>query len=201
MKIVLIGANGTIGKNIKKALAGNVSEIIEVGKTSGQYQVDITKPQSLAALFKTIGKFDAVINASGDVAFAPVDQLSSEQWQLSLSSKLMGQINIAQQALPYLNPNGSITLTTGILGEEQIFAGSAAATVNSAIEGFVKAAASELLAKSIRINAVSPTVLEESVGIYGNFFPGFIPVNGHLVGQAYKKSALGIQTGKIIKVG
>ena len=68
-----------------------------------------------------------------------------------------------------------LMLTTGIVGQEPIAQGANATAVNSAVEGFVRAAACEL-PRGIRINAVSPTVLTESMGAYGPFFPGFEPV-------------------------
>jgi len=50
------------------------------------------------------------------------------------------------------------------------------------------------------LNVVSPTLLEDSVETYGDFFPGFIPINGKKVGQAFKRSIFGVQTGQIYRV-
>ena len=199
MKIVLVGANGTIGSLVSKALEGSGCEIIKVGKKSGDFQVDITKRESVRALYRNLGSFDAVVNASGDVAFAPLPNLTPEQWELSLSSKLMGQVHLVQEALPFIREKGSFTLVSGVLSSEFIQAGVAATMVNRAIEGFVQASAIEL-PKHLRINVISPTVLKESEKAYGAFFPGFIPVEGWKVAQAYKKSVLGAQTGQIYKV-
>lgn len=199
MKIVLIGASGTIGTQVKQTLKAAGHEIIKVGRTSGDFQVDITRRESVKALYEKLGSFDAIVNASGDVAFAPLAALGEEQWATSLGSKLMGQIHLVQEALPYINEKGSFTLVSGILSDEPILAGAAATTVNRAIEGFAVAAAAEL-PKGLRINVVSPTVLKESEAVYGPYFPGFIPVEGSKVAQAYKKSVMGIQTGQIFKV-
>ena len=198
MKIVLVGANGTIGKYVRKALDDGKNQIITVGKKSGDYQFDIENPDSIAKVFQKIGSFDALVNASGDIAFAPLQKLTAADWTKSLGSKLMGQINLVTQAIPFMNERGSFTLVSGILSEEPIFAGVAATTINSAIEGFVKAAATEL-PKGLRINVVSPTLLEDSLKNYGDFFPGFIPVSGPVVGAAFKKSVMGVQTGQVFK--
>ncbi|MNI69427.1 short chain dehydrogenase [compost metagenome] len=125
--------------------------------------------------------------------------MTDEQWQLGLQSKLMGQINLTRAAIPYLNDKGSITLISGILSEEPIHWGVSATTINGAIEHFVKGAACEL-PRGLRINVVSPTVLEESMGKYADFFPGFVPVPAARVAQAYQKSVLGVQTGQIFRV-
>lgn len=199
MKIVLVGANGTIGKYVRKALLESKNEVITVGKNSGDYRLDIESAESIKQAFQKIGSFDALVNASGDVAFAPFEKLTSMDWQKSLASKLMGQINLVTQAIPFMNERGSITLVSGILAEEPIFAGVAASTVNAAVQGFVRAAATEL-PKGLRINVVSPNLLEDSVKSYGDFFPGFIPVSGNRVAAAFKKSVMGVQTGQTFTV-
>jgi NAD(P)-dependent dehydrogenase (short-subunit alcohol dehydrogenase family) len=65
-------------------------------------------------------------------------------------------------AQEYLNDGGSITLTSGIVAEQPIRFGAAASMTNAAVEGFVRGAAIELQ-RGVRINVVSPTVLEESL--------------------------------------
>jgi NAD(P)-dependent dehydrogenase (short-subunit alcohol dehydrogenase family) len=198
VKLILIGAKGAIGSKVQAALAGE-AEIIPVGRNSGEYRADIEDLESLHALFKKVGPVDAVANASGSVEFAPVIELTQERWRKSLNSKLMGQIQLAQAAIPYLKERGSITLVSGILSNEFIASGVAATTVNRAIEGFTQAAATEM-PKGIRINVISPTLLKESEKDYAGFFPGFISVEGWKVGQAYKKAILGTMTGQIIQV-
>jgi len=79
--------------------------------------------------------------AAGEVAFAPLSELTAEKWQFSLGSKLMGQISLVQEAIPFIKENGSFTLVSGVLNDEPIFAGVAASTVSGALEGFVRATA------------------------------------------------------------
>jgi len=137
MRIVLIGANGTIGELVQKALAGAGHEIVKVGRKSGDFQVEIENRESVRKLYQAVGSFDAVAIAAGEIAFAPLSELTAENWQFSLGSKLMGQINLVQEAIPFINGRGSFTLISGVLDDEQIFAGVAASTVSGALEGFV----------------------------------------------------------------
>ena len=199
MKIILIGANGTIGELVQTAMAGAGHEIVKVGRKSGDFQVDIESRESIRRLYQVVGSFDAVAIAAGEVVFAPLSQLTAENWQFSLGSKLMGQISLVQEAIPFINKRGSFTLVSGVLNEEPIFAGVAGATVSGALEGFVRAAAVEL-PKELRINVVNPTILKESEAHMGSFFPGVIPVEGWRVAQAYKRAILGVQTGRVYKV-
>ena len=199
MKIILIGANGTIGELVQTALVGSGHEIIKVGHKSGDFHVDIESRESIRQLYQSVGSFDAVAVAAGEVAFAPLSELTAEKWQFSLGSKLMGQINLVQEAIPLINEKGSFTLISGVLDREPIFAGVAASTVSGALEGFVRAAAIEL-PKGLRINVVSPTILKESEARFGPFFPGVIPVEGWRVGQAYKRAILGAHTGRVYEL-
>ena len=50
-----------------------------------------------------LGQFDALVVASGSVAFNGLTEMTDEQWQVGLESKLMGQINLTRAAIPYLN--------------------------------------------------------------------------------------------------
>src|SRR5216684_4403939 len=167
MKIVLIGANGKIGELVQTAMAGAGLEIVKVGRKSGDFQVDIENRESIRHLYQVVGSFDAVAVAAGEVVFAPLSQLTAENWQFSLGSKLMGQISLVQEAIPFINERGSFTLVSGVLNEEPIFAGVAGATVSGALEGFVRAAAVEL-PKGLRINVVNPTILKESEAHMGS---------------------------------
>ena len=198
MKIVIIGASGTIGSAVTSELAQR-HEIIEVGSRSGAHQADMGDIAQVRALFARIGKVDAVVVTAGKLHFGPLADFTPEQFQLGLGSKLMGQVNVALVAQQYLNDGGSITLTSGIVAEQPIRNGAAASMTNAAVEGFVHGAAIEL-ARGIRINVVSPTVLEESLDAYGPFFPGFEPASASRVALAYRRSVEGAQTGQVYRV-
>jgi NAD(P)-dependent dehydrogenase (short-subunit alcohol dehydrogenase family) len=198
MNIVIVGASGTVGSAVSELLAKD-HQVIRVGHSRGDARVDMRDPASIKALFAQVGPFDALVVASGSVAFNGLTEMTDEQWQVGLESKLMGQINLTRAAIPYLNDKGSITLISGILSEEPINWGVSASTVNGAIDHFVKAAACEL-PRGLRINVVSPTVLEESMDKYADVFPGFVPVPAAKVAQAYKRSVMGIQTGQVFRV-
>src|SRR5260370_18227257 len=122
MQIILIGANGTIGELVQRALAGAGHEIVKVAQKSGDFQVEIENRESVSKLYQAVGSFDAVAIAAGQVAFAPLSELTAEKWQSSLGSKLMGQINLVQEAIPFIIEIGSFTLVSGIFNADPIFA-------------------------------------------------------------------------------
>ena len=197
MKIIIIGASGTIGKHVVKALE-NGNEIIKVGSKSGDYQVDISDNRSIKELLEKVGSFDALISTAGDAHFGLLKDMTDAEFRIGLDSKLMGQINLVLIGQHYINPKGSFTLTSGSLSEDPIVLGASVSAINGALDSFVRAAAIEL-GNGVRINAIGPDVVEESPG-YFPYFPGHIPVTMHRVAQAYVKSVLGAQSGQTYKV-
>jgi len=197
MKILVIGASGTVGQGIAQELRRD-HQVIRVGKTQGDFQVDLTREESVKALFAQTGKVDAVISAAGGVHFGSLAEMSSEQFNSGLQDKLMGQVRLVLIGKAFVNPGGSFTLTTGILAQQPIRTGVNATAVNAALEGFVLAAANEL--NGLRINAVSPTVLTEALESYGPFFPGFESAPASRVALAYRRSVEGIDNGRVFRV-
>ena len=199
MKILLIGAHGTIGSAIDRELSPR-HEIVRIGRKSGDFQVDISDSASIRKLFQQTGQFDALICAAGSVTFAPLGQMSEKDFVLGLQNKLMGQVNLLLIGREFANDAASFTFTSGVINREPIRTGSSAALVNAALDGFVKAAAIEL-PRGLRVNSVSPTVLEEAMDHYAPFFRGFKPVPAAEVALAYAKSVEGLHTGQTYQVG
>jgi NAD(P)-dependent dehydrogenase (short-subunit alcohol dehydrogenase family) len=199
MLILVAGASGTVGQAVVKELSRR-HDIISAGRTSGDVTVDLMSEESIRAMFAKIGKVDAVVACAGHVHFGPVAQMTPEQFRKGLNDKLMGQVNLVLLGMDFVNDNGSFTLTSGILDRDPVRQGANAAAVNGAIGGFVKGAAIEM-PRGIRINAVSPGLLEESAQKYDGFFPGHEPVSSARVGLAFAKSVDGALTGQVITAG
>lgn len=200
MKILLVGASGTLGQAVA-AVLGAHHQLIRAGRHGGDVQVNLTDDASVQALFDRVGTLDAVIATTGNVHFGPLAGMSTAQFNLGLQDKLLGQVRLALAAQHHLTPGGSITLTSGIISAQPIRDGTNATAVNAALEGFVRGAACELLPRGLRINVVSPNVLVESMDDYGAFFPGFEPVTAHRAALAYQRSVEGVQSGQVFPVG
>ena len=199
MKILLVGASGTLGQAVARQL-GQQHQILAAGRSSGELRVDLTDDASVAELFARTGPVDAVISTAGKLHFGPLQQMTPAQFNLGLQDKLLGQVRLALAAQHHLNSGGSITLTSGIVSAQPIRDGVNATAVNAALEGFVRAAALELLPRGLRINVVSPNVLIESMAAYGPYFPGFEAVSAQRAALAFQRAVEGIQSGETITV-
>ncbi len=197
MKIIIVGATGTLGKKVSDAFAQK-HEVVRVGNTHGDVQVDITNETSIKAMFDKIGAFDALISTSGSAPFAGIQEMTGEKFREGLLDKLLGQINLVLIGQHYINKGGSFSLTSGILSDHPVAAGIALSTINGGLNSFVYAASAEL-ENGVRINAISPNVVEDSPA-YFDSFPGEIPVTMEKVVKAFEKSVLGIISGQVIKV-
>ena len=198
MKILIVGGAGTIGKKVSTHLSKK-HEIIAAGRTSGDVTVDMAHCDSIKSMFEKIGKVDAIVCIAGEAKWAQFDSLTEEDFYIGLKSKLMGQVNLVRIGLDYLNRGGSITLTSGILADYPVVMTASAAMVNGGIHSFVKAASLELR-NEIRINAVSPGLVEDAVEKYEAYFPGHNPIPMNKVINGYVRSIEGKGTGEIIRM-
>lgn len=198
MRVLIVGASGTIGQRICDDL-GKRHEIIKASRSGADVEVDITSADSIEEMFKKTENIDACICAAGPAKFATLDEMTEEDVYIGIRGKLMGQVNLVRIGQKYLNDNGSFTLTTGILADDPIKGSAPLSLVNGAIHSFALAAAQEL-ARGIRINVVCPTVVEDSAEKYADFFAGFDPAPMSRVVNGYIRSVEGLITGRIIRI-
>jgi len=196
MKILLIGATGTIGHKVQERLAKQ-HEVIAVGYRDGNYTVDLSNKSSIQALFEQVGQVDAVISTTGLAAFAPYSELTDEQFQLGWDNKVMGQINLVRVGQAYLPEGGVVLLTSGLMAIEPIPGSVSVSAANGALNSFVKAAALEL-GSSLRVNAVSPIFVKETLEMMG--MDSSTGLSASDTAKAYQAGLEGTMTGEILDV-
>jgi NAD(P)-dependent dehydrogenase (short-subunit alcohol dehydrogenase family) len=194
MKIIVIGATGTIGAAVANAIAAKKHEVVRASR-QGDVKVNLEDQATIGALFAAVRNADAVISCAGSAVFKPFAELTDADYALGLRSKLMGQVALARIAKDHLNDGGSITLTTGILAMHPMLGSASISLVNAGLEGFVRAAALEMPRK-LRINAVSPPWVKETMVKFGmDPTPGLAAAD---VARAYVAAVEGVQQGKIL---
>ena len=204
MRILVIGATGTVGQNVVRALSEHHEkvgegrlEIISASRSSTEHPVDCGDDASVQALFDRVGTVDAVVSTIGGAKWASATDATLETYASTVNGKLLCQVRITLAARGHVRPGGSITLTSGIVGNYAFPGGSPSAIANIGLDAFVKSAAAEL--PHMRLNTVSATVLEESADAYAAVFPGFAAVPGAVAAAAFVRSVYGSETGQTIK--
>lgn len=161
MRVIVVGGTGTIGSAVVAALTGR-HEVVVVGRNRGAVQVDLASPDSIRAMFQSVGKLDAVVSAAGQAKFGSLDELTDADYVFSFSNKLMGQVNLVRIGRQFIADGGSFTLTSGVLSHEPMKGSASISMVNAGLEGFVRAAALEL-PREMRVNIVSPPWVTETL--------------------------------------
>ena len=196
MKILVIGATGTIGAAIAHALEAQ-HEVLRASHSHSPLTVDLADQASIKRLYAAVGPVDAVVSAAGQAAFRPLLALSDADYTLGLTNKLMGQINLVRLGVELVRDGGSFTLTSGILSRQPMPGGAAISMVNAGLEGFVRSAALEL-PRGIRINVVAPGWVTETLLAMKMDPSSGVPA-AH-VAKTYLKCVEGASTGQILDV-
>jgi NAD(P)-dependent dehydrogenase (short-subunit alcohol dehydrogenase family) len=194
MRILVIGATGTIGEAVVASLAGR-HQVVRASRSRAGEQVDLADPSSIRALFRRVGRVDAIVSTAGNAAFKPLAELGDEDFAFSLSNKLMGQVNLVRYGLDAVTDGGSITLTSGMLAQQPEPGTAAISLVNAGLEGFARAAALEA-PRGIRINVVSPPWVTDTLAALGRPLEGGLPPEA--VATAYVRSVEGTESGEVI---
>ncbi len=161
-KIVVVGGTGIIGSAVADALAP-MGDVVRVGRTRGDLQVDARSIKDIQSLFANTGPFDHLISlVGGDVPIGPLGSLSPADMTCAFENKVLPQIQLVQLGLAHIRDGGSFTLSAGFLNKEPKPGFAAIAMANGALEGFVASAALDM-ERGIRINCVSPVFVIESL--------------------------------------
>ena len=194
MRILVVGATGTLGRPVVQALS-LVHDVVAASR-GGAVRVDIDDPTSIRAMYAELGAVDAVVCAAGRAAHGPLTELSDDDFEASLRSKLMGQVDLVRFGLDNVLDEGSFTLTAGTLARYPEPGSAAMSLVNSALEGFVRAAALDA-PRGIRINVVSPPWATETLEASGADASLGLPAS--VIATLYVQSVTGQQNGAVIE--
>lgn len=196
MKIIVIGATGTIGSAVVNLLSPR-HEIVPVTHRSGALRVDLAEKSSILELLRRVAPFDALVCAAGVARFGLLAELRDEDFRTGLDNKLMGQVNLVRLGREFITDGGSFTLTSGVLSSQPVAGSAAISLVNAGVEAFARAAALEL-SHGVRINAVSPVWVSETLQALGRDPAGGLPAAR--VALAYRESVEGERSGEVLDV-
>ncbi|MBF4516936.1 SDR family oxidoreductase [Flavobacterium sp. ANB] len=175
-KVVVIGGSSGIGLATAKLAASKGAQISivssnqerinsalqEIGFESIGYAIDVTDEIQVKNLFEKIGSFDHLIFTAGEnLILANVEDTSLEDAKNYFNIRYWGAFAAVKYAAPFINPTGSIVLTSGIASNRPNKGWGLGASICAAMEGFTRAMAMELA--PIRVNIVSPGVVKTAL--------------------------------------
>jgi len=164
-QVVVIGGTSGIGRAVAQEAVARGAIVTVIGrsaKASGNIRAavaDVTDNAALAQAFAAIGKIDhLVLTAGARVGSPKLTELARDELKLAFNVKLFGSLFAIQAALPYLSPNASITLTSGLLSRKFGPGSLLKSGLNAAVDATAKSLARELAPR--RVNVVSPGVVD-----------------------------------------
>jgi NAD(P)-dependent dehydrogenase (short-subunit alcohol dehydrogenase family) len=158
MRVVVVGAGGTLGSAVSEVLAADGHEVVGVSRSS-EPGVDLSKPESLEVALGTLVLFDALICLGPGTPLRPLAELTPAQLQADFAGKLFGQLE-ALRVAARLMTKGVVLLTGG--AAPNLDGGSGGTAVNAALAAFVTAAQREL-PNGIRAHLIAPGWVTESI--------------------------------------
>jgi NAD(P)-dependent dehydrogenase (short-subunit alcohol dehydrogenase family) len=161
VKVLVIGASGTIGRAVVDALEKHGHQVIRASRKSG-VRVDIEDSASVRTVIERMRDLDAVVACASHAPFKPLGELTDDDFAFSLRCKLMGQVNVIRAVRDVVRDGGSVTVTSGSLSASPIFGSAAVSLVNAGLEGFVRAAGLDM-PRDLRVNVVSPPTAKETL--------------------------------------
>ncbi len=219
--VLVTGAGSGIGRATAKLLAHAGAKVALLGRTEAELEkvmseiggrdsghlllvADIRREEEVISAFARIStrwdRLDAVVAAAGiNGVWAPVEEISSEEWETTLGINLTGTFVTLRGALPLMKKHGGSVVVISSVNGNRMFSNSGATAYSVSKAGqvaLVKMTALELAKDRIRINAVCPGSIEtqiedsteerdlESIRPAADYPEGEVPLTGGSPGTA-----------------
>jgi len=132
----------------------------EIEKNVTAVQGDVANLGDLDRLFAQIGrekgKLDIVFANAGVAKNAPLGEITEAFYDSIFDVNVKGLVFTVQKALPLLSEGASIILNASIVGSKGFSSNSVYSATKAAVRSFARTWTTDLKARRIRVNAVSP---------------------------------------------
>ena len=176
MVAVVTGGSRGIGLAIVKALSARGARVVLTGRDQKQLdaarsispdsvlpvRADVTNPQdasrAIDAAVQAFGGLDVLVNNAGVGQFAPVADMSIEQWREVIDTNLSGVFYCSRAAIPHLRRRGGgwIINISSLAGKNPFVGGAAYCASKAGLNAFSEALMQEVRYDDIRVSYIMP---------------------------------------------
>jgi 3-oxoacyl-[acyl-carrier protein] reductase len=194
---IVTGASKGIGAAIAKRLAAAgasvvvnyassregadrvVAEISGKGGKAIAVEADVSKAADVQRLFdetkRAFGSFDVLVNNAGVYAFAPLEEVTEDEFHREFNINVLGVLLASREAMKYFGPGGgSVINISSIASKSPTPTAVVYSATKGAVDTITRVLATELGPKKIRVNAINPGGVEtegvHSMGVIGSEF-------------------------------
>jgi 3-oxoacyl-[acyl-carrier protein] reductase len=194
---IVTGASKGIGAAIAKGLAAAgaavvvnyassregadrvVDEIAGAGGKAIAVEADVSKAADVRRLFdvtkKTFGALDVLVNNAGIYRFAPIEEVTEEEFHRQFNTNVLGVLLTSREAMKYFGSDGgSVINISSIASTSPTPTAVVYSATKGAVDTITRVLAKELGPKNIRVNAINPGGVEtegvHSMGVIGSDF-------------------------------
>jgi 3-oxoacyl-[acyl-carrier protein] reductase len=189
---VVTGASKGIGASIARALADEgasvvvnyasskqdaervVAEIVARGGKAIAVQADVSKPPHIERLFsearRSFGRLDILVNNAGIYEFSPLEGVTEEHFHKHFNVNVLGLLFTTKEAVKQMGPEGGSIINIGSVASSIRMPNSAVYSASkAAVDAITGVLAKELGPRKIRVNSISPGVIETEGARAGGF--------------------------------
>jgi len=189
---VVTGASKGIGASIAKALAEEGASVIvnyssskqdaervvaEISARGGRaiaVQGDVSKPTDIERLFsaakRSFDRLDILVNNAGTYEFAPLESVTEQHFHKHFDLNVLGLLLATKEAVKHLGPEGGSVINISSMASSMLMPNSAVyAASKAAVDAITGVLAKELGPRKIRVNAISPGMIETEGSRAGGF--------------------------------
>ncbi|HEX2359981.1 MAG TPA: SDR family NAD(P)-dependent oxidoreductase [Solirubrobacterales bacterium] len=172
---VVTGASSGIGAATARSLAAAGFEVVAAARRLERLEalaeeiggravrLDVTDPDSVAALAREVPDAAVLINgAGGALGLAPVAEADDEEWLEMYESNALGMMRVTKALLPALERSGDgfIVVIGSVAGVEVYPGGGGYTAAKHAVNAIVRTLRLELLGEPVRVSEVAPGMVE-----------------------------------------
>ncbi|PYI55761.1 SDR family oxidoreductase [Paenibacillus flagellatus] len=159
--------------DLKESRSEDVKRTIE--QAGGQAiitDIDVSDPkrveEGIRQMVEAFGRLDVVFaNAGINGTLAPIEDMTIEDWDHTLTTNLKGTFLAVKYAIPHMKLHGGSIIVTSSINGSRVFSNfgfSAYSTSKAGQVAFAKMAALELARYKIRVNVICPGAIETNIG-------------------------------------